>query len=56
LSIETVTRAHVLELVLEFDFFGDRDAVLGDGGSPYLSILQHLAVAARGLKSSEKLR
>ena len=25
-------RAHVLELVLQLDFLGDRDAVLGDGG------------------------
>src|SRR5215210_1298972 len=36
-------RAHVLELVLEFDFLGDGDAVLGDAGSAEALVDHHVA-------------
>ena len=39
-------RAHVLELVLEFDFLGDRDTVLGDGGGA-VALVEH-CIAALG--------
>src|SRR5271165_2267472 len=39
-------RAHVLELVLEFDFLGDGDTVLGDGGGAE-ALVEH-GVAALG--------
>jgi hypothetical protein len=39
-------RAHVLELVLEFDFLGDGDAVLGDAGSAE-ALLDHDVAAFR---------
>src|SRR6185312_2340355 len=39
-------RAHVLELVVEFDFLGDGDAVLGDAGSAE-ALLDHDVAALR---------
>src|SRR6185369_131317 len=36
-------RAHVLELVLEFDFLGDGDAVLGDAGRAEALLDHHVA-------------
>src|SRR5690606_17588405 len=36
-------RAHVLELVLELDLFGDRDTVLGDGGGAERALEHHVA-------------
>src|SRR5208337_4945238 len=39
-------RAHVLELVLELDFLGDRDPVLGDGGGA-VALVEH-RIAALG--------
>ena len=42
--------AHVLEPILEFDFLGDGDAVLGDGGSAE-ALLQH-HVAALGTQGN----
>ena len=36
-------RAHVFELVLEFDFLGDGDAVLGDAGSAEALLDHHIA-------------
>src|SRR5882672_3268458 len=39
-------RAHVFELVFEFDFLGDRDTVLGDGGSA-VALVEH-CIAALG--------
>jgi hypothetical protein len=36
-------RAHVLELVLEFDFLGHRDTVLGDGGGAEAALQDHVA-------------
>jgi len=36
-------RAHVLELVLELDFLGDRHAVLGDGGSTEAALEHDIA-------------
>ena len=36
-------RAHVLELVLQFDFLGDRDTVLGDGGGAERALEHHVA-------------
>jgi len=41
-------RAHVLELVLKFDFFGDRHAILGDRWSAEGAVQHH--VAALGAK------
>ena len=35
--------AHVLVLVLELDFLGDGDAVLGDGGAAELLVDDHVA-------------
>ena len=36
-------RAHVLERVLEIDFLGHRDAILGDGGAAELLLENHVA-------------
>ncbi len=36
-------RAHVLELVLQFDFLGDRNAVLGDGRGAEGALQNHVA-------------
>ena len=36
-------RAHVLELVLQLDFLGDRHAVLGDGGGAERALEHHVA-------------
>ena len=42
-------RAHVLELVLQFDFLGDGHAVLGDGGSAVGTVQHHVtALRAQG--------
>src|SRR5690606_32587256 len=35
--------AHVLELVLQFDFLGNADAVLGDGGGTEAAVQQHVS-------------
>ena len=39
-------RAHVLELVLQFDLLGDRDTVLGDGGGAE-ALVEHRIAALR---------
>ena len=36
-------RAHVLQRILEFDFLGDRDAVLGNGGGAEFLLQDHVA-------------
>ena len=38
-------RAHVLQRILQLDFLGDRDAVLGDGGAAELFLQNDVAAA-----------